>query len=61
MEAIKAGAETAAVKASIRVRRRPALTTAMRVHYADTVYEIKAVLPDVERKEYVDQTCEVIA
>jgi SPP1 family predicted phage head-tail adaptor len=60
IETIKGGAETGVVKASIRIRRRTNVTPAMRVHYSTTVYEIKAVLPDVERKDYMDLSCEVI-
>jgi SPP1 family predicted phage head-tail adaptor len=60
LESIKAGAEASVVKASIRVRKRDTVTTAMRVHYGTTVYEIKAVLPDMECKDYMDLSCEVI-
>jgi SPP1 family predicted phage head-tail adaptor len=61
VETIKAGAETSAVKASIRIRRRTDVTTAMRVVHGSTTYEIKAVLPDEECRERVDLVCEVIA
>ncbi len=60
-ETIKAGAETSTAKVSIRGRYRTDLTSAMRVEIGSTVYQIKAVLPDEEGKEYVDLVCEVIA
>lgn len=56
--AIKAGADTAVTKASIRLRFR-AVNAGQRVLHGDTVYDIKAALPDPRRK-YVDLVCEVI-
>lgn len=62
LETIKAGADTSVVKASIRVRWRTDLTAAMRCLADDgTVYEIKAVLPDVAGRRHVDLVCEVVA
>lgn len=61
LEAIKAGAETSVVKASIRVRRRTDVTAAMRVVHGSTTYEIKAVLPDEVDRVYMDLACEVLA
>ncbi len=58
LQAIKAGATTSLVQASIRIRRRDGITSAMRVLHGTTVYEIKAVLPDA-RREYIDLVCEV--
>jgi SPP1 family predicted phage head-tail adaptor len=58
IEAIKAGADTSIVQASIRIRYRVGITAAMRVHYGSTVYQIKAVLP--HGKEHIDLVCEVI-
>ncbi len=59
MEAIKAGAEAAVVKASIRIRRRTDITTAMRVMHGAATYEIKAVLHDEAHHEHTDLVCEV--
>lgn len=61
LETIKAGAESAIGRASIRIRYRRDLTTAMRARHGDTVYAITAVLPDEQRREHVDLTCEVVA
>ena len=60
-EAIKAGAVTSVVSASIRIRYRLDITAGMRVLAGSVVYEIKAVLPDAVRREYVDFVCEVVA
>lgn len=59
VEAIKAGAVTSTVSASIRIRYRPNLNAGMRVLADGRTYEIKAVLPDMQRREYVDLVCEV--
>jgi SPP1 family predicted phage head-tail adaptor len=59
LETIKGGAETAIGKASIRIRYRDDVTTAMRVVHGATTYRITAVLPD-ERKAHLDIACEVI-
>lgn len=60
-ETIKAGAETAIVKASIRIRYRTGIDAGMRVLHKTVVYEIKAVLPDEAGREYVDLVCEVVS
>lgn len=59
-EAIKAGAETSVVKASINVRYRTGLTTGIRVVLGATTYEVKAVLPDEQDKRFVNLACEVV-
>ena len=60
-EAIRADAQTSIVRASIRVRLRTDVTARMRVVHGSTTYEIKAVLPDVVRGEFMDLVCEVIS
>lgn len=57
-EAIKAGAVTSAVNASIRIRWRAGIDAGQRVVFDGRVYEIKAVLPD--RRELIDLVCEVV-
>lgn len=57
LEAIKSGAVTSIVQASIRIFWRDGITSAMRVVHGTTVYEIKAALPDA-RREYIDLVCE---
>lgn len=59
-EAIRADKDTSIVQTSIRIRRRPAVTAAMRVYHGTTVYEIKAVLDDVQHRERMDLVCEVV-
>ena len=61
LESIRAGAQSAVNKASIRGRYRRDITTAMRARHGDTVYAITAVLPDEQRREYVDLTVETVA
>lgn len=59
-ESIKADQDVSIVQASIRIRRRADVTAAMRVHHGAAVYEIKAVLPDEQRREHVDLVCEIV-
>ena len=58
-EAIKADAVTSTVRASIRIRWRTGIDAGMRVKVGAAVYEIKAVLPEMARREHVDLVCEV--
>lgn len=60
IEAIKGGTELSIVRASVRIRWRTDVTPAMRVLHGATTYEIKAVLPDLQRREYLDLVCEVV-
>ena len=60
-ESIKAGADTSIAKASIRGSYRTDLTNAMRMHVGSTVFQIKAVLPDEQRKAHTDFVCEVVS
>lgn len=60
VETIKAGAETAIAKASIRIAYRTNLTTADRAYLGDTEFRITAVLPDEAGKKHTDVTAEVI-
>lgn len=58
LESIKAGAQSSIAKASIRIRYRSDLTTAMRVLHGARIFEIVAVLPDEQKREHVDLVCE---
>lgn len=58
LEAIKADAETSTTKASARIRYRADVTHDMRVVIAGAEWEIKAVLPDFNRRRHVDLTLE---
>lgn len=59
VESIKADAVTSIAKASIRIRHRVGLTSAMRAEVGGAVFEIKAVLP-ASRQGYLDLVCESI-
>lgn len=62
LETIKAGADTSVVKASIRVRAGLPFNAGQRlVADAGTVYDIKAVLPDLVGRAHVDLVCEVVS
>lgn len=60
IETIKAGAETAVAKASIRIAYRTNLTTADRAYLGTTEFRITAVLPDEVGKKHTDVACEEI-
>lgn len=59
LEAIRAGAVTGKINASIRIRYCEDIDGSMRVVYGAKVYQITAVLPDAGRA-HVDLVCEVI-
>lgn len=60
MESARAGAQISESRASVRIRWRTDITPAMRLveTFTGRVYDIKAVLPDVQRREFVDLVCE---
>lgn len=60
-QAIKGDADVSLVQASIRIRRRTDIAAGMRVLHGTVVYDIKAVLPDEERRTHVDLVCERVA
>lgn len=57
-QAIKADAPVSTARASIRIRYCLGIDAGMRVVYRATVYDIQAVLPDEQKREYVDLVCE---
>jgi len=59
-EAIKADAEVSTVKASIRIRKGPAVDASMRAVHGSTNYAIRAVLPDEVERDKVHLVCEVV-
>jgi SPP1 family predicted phage head-tail adaptor len=61
LETLKADAVASISKASIRIRRRTNVTAKMRAVLGSTTFEIKAVLPDEQHKDFLDLACEVIA
>lgn len=60
VESIKAGADTSVARASIRIGYRTDVTAAMRVSIGETVFQVKAVLPDETGKRHVDLACEAL-
>lgn len=58
-ETIKADALTSIVRASVRIRRRKDVTAQMRVVLGDgSIYDIKAIQPDLQSREFIDLICE---
>jgi SPP1 family predicted phage head-tail adaptor len=60
VQAVKGDADMSIVKASIRIRRRSDVDAGMRVTAGADVYDIKAVLPDADRK-YLNLPSEKVA
>lgn len=60
VETIRADAEASVVKASIRIRRGPAVDASMQVVHGSTTYKIRAVLPDEVERDKVHLACEAI-
>lgn len=60
MQTIRNDAQMSATKASVRIRRRTDVTTAMRVVYGTTEFAIVAVLPDEQDRNRLDLSCEVL-
>lgn len=60
IESIKADALTSTVRASIQIRYKTGLTSGMRVVAGAVTYNVVAVLPDMEKREYTNLVCEVI-
>lgn len=61
LESIKAGAPVSVVAASIRIRYRAGVNAGMRVMHNLVAYEIKAVMPDVSGRVFLDLACEVVS
>ena len=57
-ETIKSSAPLSVVKASIRIRYRNDVVANMRVIMGPAVFDIRAVMPDEARREYVDLVVE---
>lgn len=58
LETIRAGEVSSVTKASIVIRWRTGVDSGMRVYHGSTVYEIKSVQPDYERRDRVFLVCE---
>ncbi len=59
-EAIRADAKISTGKCSFRIRPRADVQPGWTVLLGTTVYEVKAVLPDLQRRLHVDLACEVL-
>lgn len=59
LEAIRAGAVTSKVNASIRMYYREDLDSGMRIVYGPKIYKIVAVLPDANRL-FIDLVAEIV-
>lgn len=57
-ETIKADALTPAVRTSIRIRWLEGVTAGMRAQVNDSVYEIRAVMPEMGKRRFIDLVCE---
>lgn len=51
------GTEISRTTASIRIRMRRGITHGMRALVGDSIYDIRAVLPDEDGQEYLDLAC----
>lgn len=60
LEATKSGAEVSVNKASIRVRYKKNVPyyAGMRVVYMHFIFDVVAVLPDLNQQAYIDLVCE---
>ena len=61
LESIKAGASVSVVQASVRIRYRSGVNAGMRLVHNLVAYDIKAVMPDIGGREYLDLVCEAVA
>lgn len=59
LETVKSGVDVSIVKASIRIRYRTGVTAGMFFVCDGLVYDIRAVMPDAARREFVDLVCEI--
>lgn len=59
LETVKSGLTVSVVSTSIRIRYRDDVTAGMRVVHGVTVWDIRAVMPDVSGREYYDLVCQV--
>lgn len=59
LESLRADKPVSTVRASVRIRRRTDVDASMRVVLGSAIYDIRAVLPDEEGREYLDLVCEI--
>lgn len=61
LEQVRGDALISRVRASIRVRQRSGITAGMRALCAGSVYDVRAVLPDLQDRAYMDLVCELVS
>lgn len=59
LQAIRSDAEVSTLQVSIRTRFIAGISAGMRIKHGTDIYDIKAVLPDSDRRAYVDFVCEL--
>jgi SPP1 family predicted phage head-tail adaptor len=57
-ETLKSDAPVSVARASIRIRRRAGLVANMRVLHETTIFDVKAILPNEQSREFIDLACE---
>ena len=60
LESLKADAPTSTARASIRIRRRSDVHAGLVVAHGAVLFNVTAVLPDEQGREYLDVVCEVV-
>lgn len=61
IQSAMAGTEISKARASVRVRYTEEVTPAMRLIAPNgAVYEVKAVLPDLAKRQFLDLVCEAL-
>ena len=58
-EALMASKEVSTASASIRIRYRTDVTADMRIVYGGQIFNILAILPNLDSREFLDLACEV--
>lgn len=59
LETVKSGLNVSVVSTSIRIRYRDDVTAGMRVVYGQMIWDVRAVMPDVNRREHCDLVCQI--
>lgn len=59
LETVREGLSASEVNASVRIRYRRDIDAGMVVVWSGTTYDVRAVLPSVESKEFTDLICKV--
>lgn len=60
-QTIKSDAPASVVQASFRIPWCTDVTAAMRVKVGSAIFQIQAVLPDMQRRRHIDLVCQMVA